>query len=93
MLPVRGRPILELIIEQLAGQGFRRIYLSVNYKFEVIKEHFGDGQDFGVQIQYLHEDKPLGTGGSLGLLPQEESKPLLVMNGEMFLTKVDFKNI
>jgi dTDP-glucose pyrophosphorylase len=86
MLPVAGRPILERIVLHLVGSGIRRIYLSVNYLAEVIEEHFGDGRRFGCSIEYLREERPLGTAGSLALLPQGEDgspAPLLVMNGDL----------
>jgi dTDP-glucose pyrophosphorylase len=86
MLHVAGRPILERIVLQLVGSGIRRIYLSVNYRAEVIEDHFRDGHRFGCQIEYLREERPLGTGGSLALLPRgarRPSHPLVVMNGDL----------
>jgi len=89
MLPVGGRPLLESILEQLCDAGVNRINLITNYKKEVISGHFGDGAGFGVDIQYVEEDQPLGTAGGLGLL-ETSGKPLLVVNGDVF-TKVDFR--
>ena len=83
MIPVAGRPILERIVLHLVGAGVRRIYLSVNYLAHMVEEHFGDGAGFGCQIEYLHEDKPLGTGGALSLLPERPTAPMLVMNGDL----------
>jgi dTDP-glucose pyrophosphorylase len=83
MLRVAGRPILERIVLHLAGHGIRRIFLSVNYLAHVIEDHFGDGSLFGVDIDYLRENAPLGTGGSLSLLPEPPTLPLLVMNGDL----------
>jgi dTDP-glucose pyrophosphorylase len=86
MLNVAGRPILERIVLQLVGSGIRRIYLSVNYRADIIENHFRDGHRFGCQIEYLREDHPLGTGGSLALLPRGPDRPvdpLLVMNGDL----------
>ena len=70
MVRVAGRPILERIVLHLVGSGIRRIFLSVNYLAQVIEEHFGDGAAYGCRIEYLRETQPLGTGGSLGLLPE-----------------------
>ena len=92
MLPINGRPILEIIIENLKEQGFKRFYLSVNYHAEVIESYFGSGERFDVEIRYIREPRPLGTAGSLELLPQEETEPILVMNGDI-LTKVDFRSL
>ena len=87
MVRVAGRPILERIILHLVGEGIRHIILSVNYKSEIIEKHFGDGSNFGCRIDYLLEDKPLGSGGSLSLVPEQEH-PILVMNGDLL---TDFK--
>ena len=89
MLEVGGRPLLESIIKHLHDAGVRRINVTTHYKKEAIESHFGDGRDFGVEIQYVEEDQPLGTAGSLGLL-EASDKPLLVINGDI-LTKVDFQ--
>ncbi len=88
MLPVAGRPILERIVLHLVGFGITRIFLSVNYMAEVIERHFGDGQAHGCRIEYLREKEPLGTGGSLSLLPEVPEHPLLVLNGDL-LTQFD----
>ena len=69
MLLVDGKPMLEILLEQCIASGFRQFYLSVNYLKEQIIEHFGDGKAWGVAIDYLVEDEPLGTAGSLQLLP------------------------
>jgi dTDP-glucose pyrophosphorylase/CBS domain-containing protein len=89
MLPLGGKPLMELMIEQLRQVGIRRVNITTHYKPEKISDHFGDGSSFGVELNYLNEDKPLGTGGALGLIdvPRE---PLLVINGDI-LTKVDFR--
>lgn len=91
MLVIGGRPILQIIIESLARQGFERFFVSVNYKREMVKEHFGDGSLLNVKIDYIEEDAsdPLGTAGPLSLLPERPEHPLLVMNGDI-LTKVAF---
>ena len=81
MLTVAGRPILERIILLLAGQGIKRVYLAVHYLASVIEQHFGDGSKLGVDLRYLREEKPLGTGGALSLLPEVPTAPLVVMNG------------
>lgn len=84
MVPVAGRPILERILLHLIGGGIRRVYLSVNYLADVIENHFGDGERFGCEIEYLREDQPLGTGGPLALLPPDTtSSPVMVMNGDL----------
>ena len=89
MLPVGGRPLLELTIERLQQAGIHQVNLSTNYQSEKIIQHFGDGKNFGIELNYLNEDRPLGTAGALGLMDRPE-KPVLVVNGDV-LTEVDFK--
>jgi len=89
MLRVGGKPLLEIILEQCIDAGFQHFYLSVNYLKEQIQDHFGDGTRWHVQIDYLEETQPLGTGGALSLLPQKPTEPLLVLNGDV-LTRVDY---
>ncbi len=93
MLAVNGKPMLDHIIARFIEQGFRRFYLSVNYKSELIRQYFGDGTDLGVNISYLDENKPLGTGGSLSLLPTDDiSENIIVMNGDL-LTTLNFRQL
>lgn len=93
MLPVGDKPILEIIINNFIRSGFRNFYISTHYLPEVIREYFGDGSRLGVSIQYVHEEQPLGTGGALGLLPEDIQKlPLIMMNGDI-LTNMDFAKL
>lgn len=89
MLHIGDRPILERIIGQLKKTGVSRISLTTHFKAETIAEHFGNGEDFGVDLSYVHEEEPLGTAGALGLL-EKSDEPLLVINGDI-LTHVDFR--
>jgi NDP-sugar pyrophosphorylase family protein len=92
LLPINGKPLLEIILERFLMQNFHKFYISVNYKSEQITEHFGDGSQWGVEIRYLHEEKPLGTAGGLGLIKETPKLPLIIMNGDL-LTKVDFRQL
>lgn len=92
MLPVAGRPILERLTLHLVGFGFRRIFMSVCHLSYLIEEHFGDGSTFGCRIEYLKEDKPLGTGGCLSLLPELPRQPIVVINGDL-VTDVDIAQL
>lgn len=89
LLAVGGRPILETILESFANQGFKRIFLSVNHKAEMIRNHFGTGERWGVQVEYLHENIRLGTAGAISLLPSRPTAPIVVMNGDL-LTRTNF---
>ena len=92
MLLVDGKPILEILIDQCKEYGFINIYISVNYLKEKIINHFKDGSKWGVKINYLIEDEPLGTAGSLKMLPRTLNEPFLVINGDV-LTKIELQHI
>jgi dTDP-glucose pyrophosphorylase/predicted transcriptional regulator len=89
MLPINGKPILEIIIERLRLCGFRKFFISVNYLKDKIKEHFEYGKRFGVEINYLEESEKLGTGGALCLLPKNISSPCILVNADV-LTSLNF---
>jgi dTDP-glucose pyrophosphorylase len=93
LLKVGVKPILEMIIEQFISYGFHNFYISTHFKSEQIRDYFKNGELHNISIKYLHEDTPLGTAGSLGLLPDNlPDLPIIVMNGDL-LTKIDFKNL
>lgn len=92
MLPIGGKPLLQTILEAFIEQGFYRFSISLNYMGDVISGHFGDGAKWGVDIEYLREDRRMGTAGSLALLTERPEEPFLVMNGDI-LTAVDFKQM
>lgn len=92
LLKVGDKPLLETILESFIDHGFRRFYISVNYKAEMVKEYFSDGSRWGVEIAYLQEDTRMGTAGCLSLLPQRPEHPFIVMNGDL-LTKVNFAQL
>lgn len=87
MLAVGNKPLLQTILENFVAEGFHRFSFSVNYLADRVREHFGDGSAWGVEIDYILETKPLGTAGSLGLLNNMPEEPVVVMNGDL-LTKV-----
>lgn len=92
LLPVGDRPLLEIIINRFTAQGFRKFFISVNYRADLVEAHFGDGAKFGAEIRYLREDQPLGTGGAVGLLPERPNSPFVVMNGDL-LTTINFESL
>ena len=83
LLPVAGRPILEHIIMRGKAEGFTHFVISVNYLAHMIENYFGDGERFGVDIQYLREASPLGTAGSLSLFATIPSNSIIVTNGDV----------
>ncbi|AQS38855.1 CBS domain-containing protein [Shewanella psychrophila] len=94
MLKIGNKPILETVVRSFIKAGFSNFYISTHYMPEQIREHFKDGSQLGVNITYVHEYSPLGTGGALGLLPEDlpQSLPLIMINGDV-LTKVDFQRL
>lgn len=93
MLPVGDRPILEIIINQLAYYGFRDVTLSVGYLAGIIKAYFqANGNLPGdVDLTYVSEDEPLGTAAPVSLI-HDLGETFLVMNGDV-LTTLDYGNL
>jgi dTDP-glucose pyrophosphorylase len=92
MLMVKDKPILEILFEQCFSSGFTKFFISVNYLKQQIIDYFGDGSRWGVEINYLQEQKQLGTAGALSLLPQKPNDPFLVINADV-LTRIDIINL
>jgi NDP-sugar pyrophosphorylase family protein len=92
MLEVNGKPILERIIESSKAEGFRNFLISINYLGHIIEDYFGDGQKLGVNIDYLREEYPLGTAGSLSSISTIPCEPIIVTNGDV-LTDVRYRDI
>ena len=92
MLHVGNRPILETIVENFKKYGFTDLLFSVNYKAEVLKAYFGNGDALGVNIEYIHEEKRLGTAGALSLMKERLVESFFVMNGDL-LTNVNFEHL
>ncbi len=94
LVPLGDRPILELIIRQLARAGFDEIYLSVGHLGELIRAFFEESSRVpeGIEINYVWEDQPMGTAGALKLIEPAASEPFLVMNGDI-LTTLDYAEL
>ena len=93
LLTVGEKPILQIMFERLLDQGFRKFFISLHYKADMIEHHFGDGSAWGATIQYIKEKTPLGTAGALSLLPVNElTYPLIVVNGDL-MTQVDYNRV
>jgi NDP-sugar pyrophosphorylase family protein len=89
LLPVGGKPMLEHIIERAKAEGFQHFVLAIHYLGHMIEDYFGDGSRLQVSIDYLREEKPLGTAGSLGLMNPKPENPFLVTNGDV-LTDIHY---
>ncbi|GAB0168868.1 nucleotidyltransferase family protein [Lysinibacillus sp. CTST325] len=92
MLRVGNKPILETIIEGFKQYGYTDFIFSVNYKKEVIQDYFQNGEALDVTIEYIEEDKKMGTAGALSLLKNRPTKPFFVMNGDL-LTQINFDQL
>ncbi len=92
MLKIGGKPLLQTIIEGFSNFGFTNITMCLGYKSIVIQEFFQDGSRFGVNIDYVVEDKRMGTAGALTLLKKKPKKTFFVMNGDL-LTNVNFEKM
>jgi NDP-mannose synthase len=91
LVPVGGKPILEIVIGQLQSYGFRHITLAVGYMGDLIRAYFGDGVKYGVKIDYSYEDAPLGTAGPLSLI-NGLNETFLVMNADV-LTNLNYQEL
>jgi D-glycero-alpha-D-manno-heptose 1-phosphate guanylyltransferase len=85
MAPIAGRPFLEYLVLQLKSWGINDIVLSIGYKKEIIKSYFSSGAKLGVNITYVEEDIPLGTGGAIReAIKNIDDRDVMVMNGDSF---------
>ena len=91
LMPIGDMPILEVMIRQLKHFGFERITLAVGHLGGLIEAFCGDGQQFGVKIDYSREDEPLGTAGPLTLIDDFDDD-FLIMNGDL-LTDLDYSDM
>jgi NDP-sugar pyrophosphorylase family protein len=91
LMPLGEIPILEIVIRQLKQAGIEAITLAVGHLSELIQTFFQDGRRFGVHIEYVREEKPLGTAGPLAAIAGLE-RTFLVMNGDV-LTTLNFTDL
>ena len=89
MIKINGKPVLEHEIECLSRQGFKDIIITVSHLGEIIIDHFGNGEKFGVHIEYYVEDKPLGNAGALFQLKDKLTEDFLLLNADSIFD-VDF---
>ncbi|WP_433901930.1 nucleotidyltransferase family protein [Sphingobacterium puteale] len=89
LLKVGEKPIIEYNIDRLQRVGIKNVNLSINYLGDQLIEYFGDGSDRNLNIQYVKEDKPLGTVGSVLLVEHFEHDDIIIMNSDL-LTNIDY---
>ncbi len=83
MIQISGKPILEHQTEVLKRQGFNDFIFVIGYKGEAISQYFGNGEKFGIKIEYVVENEPLGTAGSFYYLRKMISEDFLLLNGDI----------
>ena len=91
LVPLGHKAIIEILLQRLAASGFSEVTISTGYLAELIRAVCGDGSRFGLNIDYVGEEEPLGTAGPLSLIP-ETTDPVVVMNGDL-LTTLNFQNL
>ena len=97
LLPIYGKPIMEHILIKAISEGFSKFFVSVNYLSHMIEDYFGDGNKWGIEIEYVYEKQPLGTAGALGFLKSKVDSPFIVTNGDVlthmrYLDLLEFHN-
>src|SRR3954471_21886553 len=86
LAPVAGRPFLDILLDQIARQGFRRVVLLLGYRADAVEAHLAQARRTDLAIETVIETAPLGTAGALrGALPRLASDPVVVMNGDTFV--------
>jgi NDP-sugar pyrophosphorylase family protein len=91
-MPIGDKPILEIVIRQLKWAGISSVTLATGHLAELLEAYFGNGQRFGIPIDYSREEQPLGTVGPLKLIEGLADEPFLVMNGDV-LTTLSYRDL
>ena len=92
LLPIKGKPIVEHTINQLKKHGVKKIILSIGYQADKIQQYFGNGEKLGVEISYIIENEPLGTGGAVKKAAQTLTKPFILTWGDE-LKNIDYSDL
>ena len=85
MVPVKGKPALHYIVENLRKHNIENLIISINYKGETIQNYFKDGSHLGMKITYSTEDYPLGTGGAVKKAAKNLTKPFFLIYGDSLM--------
>lgn len=84
MLPTAGVPFLSHLLARIKAAGIKHVVLGTSFKAEVFEEYFGNGEDLGLEIEYVVEDKPLGTGGGIrNVYEKLRADTVMVFNGDV----------
>jgi mannose-1-phosphate guanylyltransferase len=82
MIPIAGKPLLEHVVRLLASHGFDQLAINFSHLPQLIRDHFGDGRGFGVEITYSFEEQLLGTAGAVRRMAAFFDEPFLVYYGD-----------
>lgn len=93
MLITGGKPLIQYNIESLRDAGIKDITLVVGYKHEVIEEYFGDGSEFGVNINYALQDGQLGTAHAIATAEEYIDESFIVLNGDIIVSYDLIRNL
>lgn len=91
LLPIHGKPMVQHVLDLLKSHGVTQVYLAIGYKGEMIKDYFGDGSKFGLEIKYIIEKTPLGTAGPLRLAKKYLDETFLIVWGDI-LSQIDLSD-
>lgn len=92
MIKINNKPVLEYIIDNLREQGFIDLIITVSHQANIIIDYFKDGKEFGVNIEYFVEDKPLGNAGALYKIKEKLTDNFLLLNADSVMG-VDFNKL
>ncbi len=92
LIPVKGKPILEHILKHLKKHGIDDILLAVGHLSEKVISYFGNGEKWGINIRYIHENEKMGTAGPLKTAEPMLNKNFLMLNGDV-LSKIDLSDL
>jgi NDP-sugar pyrophosphorylase family protein len=89
MLPIKGEPLLSYTLSYLARSGISQAAINLHYKPEVIRDYFGDGSSWGIELHYSYEDRLLGTAGTVKSLQQyfSDTEDFLVVYGDLLINQ------
>ena len=91
LIPIKEKPVIDHIIESFLSYGFKKFFISLNHKSEILKAYFKD-KSINSLIQFVEEEKPLGTAGCLSMLKNKINEPFFISNCDT-LVEIDYKNL
>lgn len=92
MVPIMNKPLLQRSMENLRTCGISEIVISTGYMAQYIKDYFGDGSKFGLKIEYICEESPMGTGGAIKKSGHLYKDTFLILNADI-LCNMDFAEL